>query len=535
MNRRNFLKNTVPAAITLPGLVNGFSFTAYGASQNALASLLEEAGADTDHVFVLIQLAGGNDGLNMVIPLDMYANYYNARTNVAIPQSKVLRLDGTDRSGLHPAMTALQNMYNEGKLSVVQSVGYENPNFSHFRATDIWSSGDTRESRRERVKTGWMGRYLENEYPGYPDAYPSDEMPDPLAIQISSTPTLVVQGPIYSMGLSITDPEKIYSFANPFSDYPLDSAPANKELKYLRVVSEKTKIYSDIIRTAYHRSSTMADYPEDNWLADQLRIVARLIKGGLKTKVYTVTIGGFDTHKKQVNASDTTTGMHAKLMKYLSTGISAFQQDLEMMQIDDRVMGMTFSEFGRRIKSNASLGTDHGAAAPLILFGKHAKKGILGNSPEIPSDIQVVNNIPFQYDFRSVYASVLEQWFCVSRPALDTIMLQNYQSLPLIQGGPCGLPEDPDDTNNASEELLLKMWPNPYSINATIQFSTKGGHTMIQQIDALGRVVKVLTNQEYVAGTYNIDIYNDGLATGAYFIRLQNKSLQKVISVIKMP
>src|SRR5690606_1868846 len=121
----------------------------------------------------------------------------------------------------------------------------------------------------------------------------------------------------------------------------------------------------------------------------------------------------------------------------------------------------TFSEFGRRIKSNASLGTDHGAAAPLILFGKHAKKGILGNSPEIPSDIQVVNNIPFQYDFRSVYASVLEQWFCVSQPALDTIMLQNYQSLPLIQGGPCGLPEDPDDTNNASEDLLLKMWPNP--------------------------------------------------------------------------
>src|SRR5690606_19003396 len=286
--------------------------------------------------------------------------------------------------------------------SVVQSVGYENPNFSHFRATDIWSSGDTRESRRERVKTGWMGRYLENEYPGYPDAYPSDEMPDPLAIQISSTPTLVVQGPIYSMGLSITDPEKIYSFANPFSDYPLDSAPANKELKYLRVVSEKTKIYSDIIRTADRRSSTMADYPEDNWLADQLKIVARLIKGGLKTKVYTVTIGGFDTHKKQVNASDTTTGMHAKLMKDLSTGISAFQQDLELMGLDDRVMGMTYSEFGRRIKSNASLGTDHGAAAPLIMFGKQAKKGVLGTSPDIPSDIQVVNNIPFQYDFRSV-------------------------------------------------------------------------------------------------------------------------------------
>ncbi|MGZ8550835.1 MAG: DUF1501 domain-containing protein, partial [Chitinophagaceae bacterium] len=437
MNRRNFLRNTIPAAVTLPGLVNGFSFTAYGATDSALANLLEESGADTDHVFVLIQLSGGNDGLNMVIPLDVYANYYNARTNVAIPQSKVLRLDGTDRSGLHPAMTALQTMYNEGKVSVVQSVGYENPNFSHFRSTDIWNTGDTREKRSERVKTGWMGRYLENEYPGYPDAYPNSDMPDPLAIQISNTPTLTVQGPIYSMGLSITDPEKIYTFDNPFSDYPLDSVPANKELKFLRVVSEKTKIYSDIIRTAYRRSATMADYPAGNSLADQLKIVARLIKGGLKTKVYTVTVGGFDTHKRQVNASDTTTGNHAKLMKDLSAGISSFQNDLELMQLDDRVLGMTFSEFGRRIKSNASLGTDHGAAAPLMLFGKHAKKGILGNSPNIPADIQVVNNIPFQYDFRSVYASVLEQWFCVTQPALNTMLLQNYQSLPLIQGGPC--------------------------------------------------------------------------------------------------
>ncbi|MBL7742919.1 MAG: DUF1501 domain-containing protein [Chitinophagaceae bacterium] len=535
MNRRKFLRNTVPVAVTMPALLNGFSFTAHGTSGNSLARLFNELATDTDHVFVLIQLAGGNDGLNMVIPLDIYANYYNARTNVAIPQSQVLRLDGTDRTGFHPAMTALQNMYNEGKVNVVQSVGYDNPSFSHFHATDIWNSGDTRTNRRERVKTGWMGRYLENEFPGYPDAYPSPEMPDPLAIQISNFPTLTVQGEIYSMGLSITNPEKVYTFANPFSDYPLNSAPANKELKFLRVVSEKTKIYSDLIRAAYQRAATMAIYPTENSLADQLKIVARLIKGGLKTRVYTVTLGEFDTHKKQVNASDTTTGKHAKLLKNIAEGISAFQRDLELMQIDDRVMGMTYSEFGRRIKSNASLGTDHGAAAPLLMFGTHAKKGILGNSPDIPADIQVVNNIPFQYDFRSVYASVLEQWFCVKQPALNSILLQNYQSLPLIKGGPCGVPDTPDDTNNNANNLILKMWPNPYTVSGTIQFSTAGGHTMIQQIDALGRVIKVLTNRDYAAGTYNVDIYNDGLASGVYFIRLQNKSLQKVITVVKMP
>lgn len=533
MNRRKFLSNTVPAAVTLPALVNGFSFTAFSHSpDNALARLLGTE-ASNDHILVLIQLSGGNDGLNMVIPLDMYANYYNARQNVAIQQSRVLRLDGTDRSGLHPAMTDMQNMYNDGKVNIVQSVGYANQNFSHFRSTDIWMSGDSSNDRFNREKRGWLGRYLESEYPGYPDAYPNTDMPDPLAIQISNIPTVVVQGTIFSMGLSITDPENVYTFTNPFSDYPLNSVPANKELRFLRVVSEKTKIYSDIIRAAYRRANNLATYP-DNSLAHQLKIVARLIQGGLKTRVYTVTIGGFDTHKKQVNASDTSTGSHANLIKEISTAVNAFQKDMELMEQDDRVLGMTFSEFGRRIKSNASLGTDHGAAAPLLLFGKHVKKGILGTSPDIPSNIDVVNNVPFQYDFRSVYASVLERWFCVKQPLLDQLLLRNYQSLPLIKGGPCGLPDDPDVTNNESDKLKLKLWPNPYVLNATLQFSTNGGHTLIQQINSLGQVVRILTNKEYTAGTYNIDIYDDGLPSGPYFIRLQNGSLQKVLNVVKM-
>ncbi|MBX9785129.1 MAG: DUF1501 domain-containing protein [Chitinophagaceae bacterium] len=531
MNRRNFLRNTLPAAITMPGLINGFSFTAFQKGDTALARLIEDATAN-DHVLVLIQLNGGNDGINMVIPLDIYGNYYNARTNVAIPQSKVLRLNKTDKAGLHPAMTDLQNMYNDGKMNIIQSVGYDNPNFSHFRSMDIWMSGDTTAERRKRVKTGWVGRYLQNEYPGYPDAFPNNEMPDPLAIQINYAPTLDLQGSIYSMGLAITDPENIYTFDNPFFDYPLTTIPANKELNFLRVISKKTKIYSDIIRSAYRKAKNLATYPEAQ-LAYQLKIVARLIKGGLKTKVYTVSLGGFDTHKKQVNASDTTTGNHAQLMKILSSSISAFQKDMELMQLDDRVLGMTFSEFGRRIKSNASLGTDHGAAAPLIMFGKSTKKGILGKSPDIPADIEVVDNMPMQYDFRSVYASVLEQWFCVDKPTINKLLLKNYQSLPLIYGGPCGLKEDINDVNNQSDDLIFKVWPSPYVTNATIQFSTKGGNTVIQQMNAPGQVIKVHTNKEYAAGTYNIDLYNDGLPAGAYFFRLQNGSLQKVITVMK--
>jgi len=532
MNRRTFLSNTVPATVGLPALVNGFCFRAFGAAHSGLLRMIGHA-TDTDHVLVLIQLEGGNDGLNMVVPLDLYANYYNARSNVAIPQSKVLRLAGTDKSGLHPAMTDLQSLYSEGKMNIVQSVGYDQPNFSHFQSRDIWSTADTTAISAKRVKTGWLGRYLTDEYDGYPDLFPNQAMPDPLAIQISNMPTLDVQGTIYSMGLSINDPDNVYNFQNPFEDFPLDAIAANRELKFLRVVSEKTKVYSDIIKAAYHRGATQATYPSPNSLADQLKIVARLINGGLKTRVYTVSIGGFDTHKRQVNASDTTTGLHAQLMKDLSGAIRAFQTDLELMQIDDRVLGMTYSEFGRRIKSNASLGTDHGAAAPLIMFGKHAKPGILGNSPGIPANIDVVNNIPFQYDFRSVYASVLQQWFCVDQQEMQQVLLQNFQALPLIQGGPCGLPEDLNRLTNDGNALVLRMAPSPYSISGTVQFSTNGGNTLLQQIDSLGRVVRILTHQDYAPGTYNIDVYNDGLPAGVYFLRLQNGALQKVITVIR--
>lgn len=532
MNRRNFFRTSLPAVVTMPGLLNGLSFSAFGSTaDDPLTSLLSSA-ASNDHILVLVQLQGGNDGLNMVIPLDMYANYYNARTNVAIPQSKVLRLNGTDESGLHPAMTDLQNLYNNGKASIVQSVGYGNQNFSHFRSTDIWMTGDATYSRTTRVKTGWLGRYLESEYPGYPDLYPNAESPDPLAIQINPMPTVDVQGPIISMGLSITDPTNVYTFTNPLHDYPLNQVPGDAALKYVRVISEKTKIYSDIIRAAYNSSNTMATYPTGS-LADQLKIVARLISGGLKTRVYTVTIGGFDTHKKQVNASDTTTGNHAELMKSLSSSVAAFQNDLELMGQDDRVLGMTFSEFGRRIKSNASMGTDHGAAAPLFLFGKHVKSGVLGKSPEIPADIQTAHNIAFQYDFRSVYATVLERWFCVKQPLLDNLLLENYQSLPLVKGGPCGLPDTIDDNNNQSDGLTLKAWPNPYVGRFSLQFSSYGGFTMVQQINAMGQVVKILTRGDYDEGTYTIDVPDNALPAGQYFLRLQNKSYQKVITVIK--
>ena len=169
MKRRDFLRNTIPTATILPALIGGFSVKAYAADSPFMQALMG-ATVDTDKVLVIIQLNGGNDGLNMVIPIEGYGDYYNARTNIAIPQNKVLALNGNSKTGLHPSMTGMQTLFNEGKLAIIQAVGYPSPNFSHFRATDIWMSASDAD---KEVESGWAGRYLASEFPNYPNGFPN--------------------------------------------------------------------------------------------------------------------------------------------------------------------------------------------------------------------------------------------------------------------------------------------------------------------------------------------------------------------------
>ena len=238
MKRRDFFKQTLPATVTLPALINGFSVKAFtGASP--LVQALMGATTDTDKVLVMIQLNGGNDGLNMVIPIETYRDYYNARANIAIGQNKILPLNGTSKTGLHPSMTGLQTLYNENKLAIVQAVGYPSPNFSHFRATDIWMSASDSE---QVLTTGWIGRYLNIEYPNFPNGYPTAQMPDPLAIQIGSVASLALQGPSFPMGMTISDPNSFYNFLDDVAD-PVPNSPWGKELAYIRIIMGQTEQY----------------------------------------------------------------------------------------------------------------------------------------------------------------------------------------------------------------------------------------------------------------------------------------------------
>ena len=382
-----------------------------------------------NRVLVIIQLTGGNDGLNCIIPIDQYGSLATARPTIVPPLSQILTLNNNITTGMHPSMPELRNLYNENKVNIVQGVSYSNPNFSHFRATDIMQSGS---DSTQVLTTGWMGRYLQLDNPGFPDGYPNSNMPDPLAIQIGSSLPLTLQGTAINTGYNVSDPQSLINIINETTDV----SPNNdygRELSFIRLMKDQSNAYATTIRDAYNAAVTLSTQYPDEDLANQLKIVARLIKGGLRTPVYIVNHpDSFDTHDGQVVSGNFNQGRHPIAMAKLSKAIAAFQNDLELMQVDEKVCGMTFSEFGRNIKGNGSLGTDHGTAAPVIFFGTKVRGGMVGTSPLLPANATADDHVAMQYDYRQLYSSVLQKWLCISAPDADTTLLDSYSTLSIF-------------------------------------------------------------------------------------------------------
>ncbi len=387
MNRKFFVTNALPVSVISSLAVIG-ALKYYRAS-NVFQS--PQRPGYEGRVLVLVQLNGGNDGLNTVIPLDQYANLTKARKNIMIPDNKVLALNGSSVTGLHPAMTDLQKLYNQKQVSIIQGAGYANPDLSHFRSIDIWNTGSDSSTT---LDTGWMGRFLDQEYR---DFYKTNQ-PDPPAIQIGAALSKVLQGPGSNMGMAVREVDHFYDLLPPRYD-PSGAVHTRGQLSFIRRMVTESKGYFTKIKAAARAQQNLSKmYPSEgsNQLADQLKLAARLIGGGLETKVYMVSLGGFDTHGKQVDISDTTKGVHAGLLSKLSEAIAAFQDDLNLMGKQDKVLGMTYSEFGRRIRSNSSYGCDHGTSAPLILFGHKLKGGLIGTNPEISDNVRENDNLPFR-------------------------------------------------------------------------------------------------------------------------------------------
>ena len=517
MKRRSFIKRSTVASVPL--LLGGVPVSAV--AENAFSNFINP---DSDRVLVLIQLNGGNDGLNCVIPRDQYRALTMVRPDIILPENSLLEI--TDKVAFNPNMEDLKKVYDNGELSVIQSVGYPNQNRSHFRSTDIWHTASDAE---DYLTTGWLGRYFDAYFPDYPAAYPNSDCPDPFAITIGTSVSETCQGMAGNFSLAISNPEDLTQLSTPLNNEVAGGCYSDK-LDFLAKTIQQTNEYGEVIQTADDLgSNSSTQYADNNDLAQKLKIVAKLINGGLRTKVYVVSLGGFDTHAAQVEENDKTTGLHATLLQRLSSAILSFQDDLKNLGLDQRVVGMTYSEFGRRIRSNASLGTDHGTAAPLWVFGSCVQSGVIGDNPEISEDVDDREGVAMQNDFRSVYGSILTDWFEVDENIVQDVLLGEFQKLPIIEM--CS----PSSTDNyVDTEIKLNAFPNPFENVTTIEFESKREHVKISVFDAIGSEVKVLTNQTFSEGKHQVKFEAHRLPKGAYFIRVQTESGQQTKRVVKM-
>lgn len=514
MNRRNFLRASSLSAV--PVVVNGMKLSAV-----PFPFLLNQDPSN-DRVLVLVQLNGGNDGLNCVIPIDQYSALSSLRANILIPESSVLPIE--DGTGLHPSMSPLRDMYMDGKMAIVQGVGYPDQDRSHFRSTDIWTTGS---DANEYLSTGWLGRHFNEDHAAYPEGYPNGEFPSPFALTMGSLVSETCQGHLTNYSLALNDPFSL----KPLSETGNGSFPDNnygKELMFLIDAIAQTNAYSDVILDAAEKGTNHVTYSGDSRLSAQLRNVALLISGGLQTKVYIVSLGGFDTHSGQVD-TDTTQGDHASLLSQLSQSIQAFHQDLELSGKGDKVLTMTFSEFGRQIRSNDSMGTDHGNAAPLMLFGSCVKPGILGDNPQIGPDSAPQAGVAMQYDFRSVYATVLKDWLGMNEQDIFSILHPEVQFLPLIEG--CSL------STAIQQEVFMdphfRIYPNPTYSYASLEWVSNGQPWSAVMLDKWGHQVTAWSGGKPGVKKTSQSIQIPSVPSGHYFINLRqgNQSMTKTVVI----
>ena len=505
MKRRQFF--TAASSMLLPIMVDGFGIKSFAKNSSLVQSLMKTKALNNDRVLVIIYLNGGNDGLNTVIPLEFYSQYNGLRSNIAIPESSVLPLAGNTATGFHPQMKGLQELYNEGKLAIIHSVSYPNPTQSHPRSTDIWMTGV---DSNQFASSGWAGRYLDDRFAGYPQNYPNTEMEDPLAVQIGLLGTTTLLGTRQSMGITLRDPDAFYQMigSQKPSNSDLPCCDAGDLIAYVRSQQLLAVGYASEIKAAADAGTNMATYPpvsEGNELSEQLKIVARLIHGGLKSKIYYVEMGGFDTHAAQVGPSSSLEGSHALLLKKLSEGISAFQKDLKLQGTENNVLGMTFSDFGRRADSNASKGTDHGIGAPMFVFGTGIKRQLIGNNPDLingllpatPQPWETTRDIKMQIDFRRVYADVLNDWFGTAPSKTDQLLFRNFKTTSLF--------------SDTVQTIASGAWPNPEIwSNGRVPSSTEkiivnAGHVIEVGQNIVAKTLQVDGELKFL-GDYNVNI-----------------------------
>ncbi|TPN83906.1 DUF1501 domain-containing protein [Aquimarina algicola] len=507
-NRRSFLQAM--------GLVGGGSMmlanTPLSVSRPSPLSLaLSEV--ENDNILVIVRLQGGNDGFNTIIPVYDYDTYANARPLIKIPPSEFITLN--EDFAMPKPMNKLERVWGDGQMKVVHGVGYDDSSLSHFRGSDIYANTNLVEDDR----TGFMGRYFNEIYPDFFFNPPAS----PPSIQIGSIGNLIFRGPQNDFSFAVSSPQRLTQIIENETFYNLNglaNCTYDDKVRFLREATNTTFNYAEVISAAFERSSeyTGGTYLDDS-LGRQFRIISRLIRGGLGTKVYLVTLGGFDTHNNQIQR-------HQTLLNSFSEGLSTFYDDLTAAGWDDKVLTMTTSEFGRRFKENGSLGTDHGTAAPTMFFGSPLNgNGFVGEHPDM-SSLTRGGNVIETTDFRQVYATVMKEWLCIDEGTVGKVLLEGSPLESLDLGFNCsgtsssGLPTDGESLTHIPT----------YSDNQTFItiISPQTTHIDVELFNAVGQKVATLSNDmlmERAELIINVkEAANTKLSTGPYIYRIKTNS-----------
>ncbi|MBV6420989.1 MAG: hypothetical protein DAHOPDDO_02258 [Ignavibacteriaceae bacterium] len=505
MDRRSFLRNLglVAGAGTVSMALGNIPIRAFSRSFLNIQAV-------NGKVIVLLQLSGGNDGLNTIIPMED-SLYYNARPSLGIRKEDVIKLNNL--TGMHPSLQPLKAMYDDGMVAIMQNVGYASPDRSHFRATDIWLSAS---DSNVVIDDGWVGRYLAKVLPDHNPINPEH----PMAIQIGSTQSALLECTCQgTMGISFESPNQFYQLINGSTadnDPPPDTIAGN-QLKYIKEIAALSIRYAQIIKEKADAVENKATYPNTR-LARQLAIVAELIAGGLETPVYLTSIGGFDTHANQA-------GGHANLLTTVAQAIEAFQTDLKLLGIEKRVVLMTFSEFGRRVNQNGSGGTDHGTAAPLFIIGRNVFGGVYGNNPDL-ADLDNNGDIKFKYDFRQLYATLLTQQLGMPIERMPEVLMRDFDTLPLIS-------EKAGNLSGPSVFHLEQNYPNPFNPSTTISYYLRIPQAVRLDIfSSAGDKVATLVNAYQETGNYEVQFDGRSYSSGVYFARLDTGGTSKTIKMM---
>lgn len=505
---------------------------------------------ENDNILVVVQLFGGNDGINTITPYEWDKYYTLYRPKLNIPASAVTPISKEKGMAMHPNLRlgvkdGMHGLFKSGKLSIISGVGYDNPNYSHFRSTDIWLSGIVPANDSTPLRTGWLGRYF--------DKYDESVRPEsPFCIQVGQNPSLMFLGDKTEKSIVLESADELFNQAKAVESTKVNIGGGEnflKEFAYVNEIGVKVNDYSKVIKKAFDSGKNMETY-YDKTLSNQLKLVARLIDGGLKSKVYFVELKGFDTHSAQGGLD----GLHSKLLAEMSEAISSFQSDIEKLGHSKKVLGITASEFGRRPYENGSLGTDHGTSNFLFAFGDSVKPEILGTHISFLT-FRDHQNLNFTTDFRSIYFEVLVSWFGQTVDQAAKIMggkfayaetvgfikttkedktLPPPPVVPVANNDP-NSPVNPNNPANITEQDKFIMFPNPVGpegtfVNMTLYFETS---IEISQVSLDGKVLGKLHVGKYRAGRHNVFLDLKG-GPGPYIILIQAGRRYHSLRCIKM-